>query len=185
MLNCSSFLLFYSRVTNYVLFLGTVPVLSKWVNSASVPLVVSQGWVHACVWASSILLCPGFPSCSGSRYPVLLTPETSRGEYRFGNKWLSGYWINWWYRQLRPNPSIISSVVFAYIWPFFSFLEVTQLSVCHFKKLSQVQPGSNYVLLYFSHLHHLRAVPSPSHCTFVFVYSMLCFHYVMAASVFN
>lgn len=82
------------------------------------------GWAHACVWACSILLCPGFSSCSSSCFsgPVLLTPETSRGRRRFGNKWLSSCWIK--YKERYPHLSlpiylsffIYLSICVAFVW---------------------------------------------------------------------
>jgi len=96
---CLPCLLFYSRVTNYMIFghcAITFQMSEHWVD---VLLVLSLGYLHVCDWACSILLCPGFylvPAHVSMDPPVLLTPETSGGEHRFGNKWLSGIWIKYY-----------------------------------------------------------------------------------------
>lgn len=119
-------MLFYSRVTNYVIFGHCASTFQMSEHCVGVPLVLSQGWVHACVWACSILLCPGFQSCSDSCFPgpapVLLTPKTSRGERKFGNKWLSGSWIK--NKEWYPQPSLPPVFLSLYICVVFGCIQV-------------------------------------------------------------
>ncbi len=57
---CLFCLLFYSRVTNYAIFGHCAMTFQMSEHYVGEPLVLSQGYVHVCVWACSILLCPGF-----------------------------------------------------------------------------------------------------------------------------
>lgn len=68
---CCSCMLFYSRVTNYVIFGHCAIVFQMSEHCALLCWCASQGCVHAYVWACSILLCPGFDLAHVSADPPL------------------------------------------------------------------------------------------------------------------
>lgn len=64
-------MLFYSRVTNYVIFGHCAIVFQMSEHCVLLCWCASQGCVHAYVWACSILLCPGFDLAHVSADPPL------------------------------------------------------------------------------------------------------------------